>query len=246
MLMSGVHATRVTRHRGHLLGSGQTVRRLRRLILLGAPSLWLPHAPLCNIVPCPVSDHCDVSLSLGSLPDSVSRGPSFWKLNTSVLSEPEYVDEISFWSSWQNFKESYSYLSWIGGIWVRRELSLCLSTTASVILLLKGLNSRHFQMSQLEDQGHVASLSEYQSALSELQTFTLEKARSTQVRSCSRWVKEDEFSSAYFFQLKKKRKAESTISSLKVGDCSVTSTSHLCLRHLTSTKACIPPVKLTK
>ena len=170
-----------------------------KIDLIGCPESWPPHVPLWNIVPCPVSDHCDVFLSLSSLPDSVSQGPSFQKLNTSVLSEPEYVDEISFWSSWQNFKESYSYLSWIGGIWVRWELSLCLSTTASIILLLKDLNSRHFQMSQLEDQGHVASLSEYRSALSELQTFSLEKARSTQVRSRSRWVKEDEFSSAYFF-----------------------------------------------
>ena len=37
-----------------------------------------------------------------SIPDVVPPGPGFWKLNTSVLNDPEYVALISdAWSSWR-------------------------------------------------------------------------------------------------------------------------------------------------
>ena len=45
-------------------------------------------------MPCPFSDHSAVSLTW-SLPDSISRGPGLWKLNCSVLDDPDYVDLMS-------------------------------------------------------------------------------------------------------------------------------------------------------
>ena len=47
------------------------------------------------------------------------------------------------------------------------------------------------------------------------------------MRSRSRWVEEGESSTAYLFCLERKRKAEGTISSLKVGVRFVSSTSDL-------------------
>ena len=65
-----------------------------RIDLFGVPFSWVSSVSSCNIVPCPFSDHCGVCLSL-SIPDAVPPGPGFWKLNTSVLNDPEYVALIS-------------------------------------------------------------------------------------------------------------------------------------------------------
>ena len=89
------------------------------------------------------------------------------------------------------------------------------------------MSQRVAGLKSLVDQGHVSALSDYKVALSNLQEFSLDEARGAQVRSRARWVEEGESSTAYFFRLEKKRRAESTISSLKVGDRSVTSTEGL-------------------
>lgn len=79
----------------------------------------------------------------------------------------------------------------------------------------------------LVDQGHVSALPDYKTALSELQEFSLGQAHGMQVHLRARWVEEGESSTAYFFRLEKRHKAEGIIPSLKVGDRSVTSTEDL-------------------
>ena len=80
-----------------------------RIDLVGCPVSWLPSVSSCEILPCPFSDHSAVALSLSSIPDAVPRGPSFWKLNTSILKEPDFVSEIStFWSAWRDSRDSFS------------------------------------------------------------------------------------------------------------------------------------------
>ena len=37
-----------------------------------------------------------------SVPDAITPGPDLWKLNLSVLNDPEYVSLITgFWSFWR-------------------------------------------------------------------------------------------------------------------------------------------------
>ena len=85
--------------------------RASRIDLVGCPVSWLPSVSSCDICACLVSDHSAVVLSLASLPNAVPHGPGFWKLNTSVLTESDYIGEISsFWSAWQNSKGSFSSL----------------------------------------------------------------------------------------------------------------------------------------
>ena len=65
-----------------------------RIDYIGCPYVWVSSVSSCDIVPCPFSDHCAVSLSV-SIPDVVPPGPGLWKLNTSVLEEEGYVHLIS-------------------------------------------------------------------------------------------------------------------------------------------------------
>ena len=58
--------------------------------LFGVPFSWVPSVSSCTFVPCPFSDHCGVYLSL-SIPDTVPPGPGLWKLNISVLDDPDHL-----------------------------------------------------------------------------------------------------------------------------------------------------------
>ena len=206
--------------------------RASRIDLVGCPVSWLPLVSSCDVFACPVSDHSAVSLILSSLPGAVSRGPGFWKLNASVLSEPDYIAEIlSFWSAWQDCKESYSSLLdwWDLGKARIKSLSIgyCRRRSAHCRARSNLLSAEVARLKCLVDQGHVSALLDYKKALSELQEFSLDQARGAQVRSRARWVEDGESSMAYFLRLEKKRKAEGIISSLRVGDHSVTSTEDL-------------------
>lgn len=203
-----------------------------RIDLVGCPISWLSSVSSCDIFACPVSDHSTVSLSLKSLPDAVLRGPGFWKLNTSILAESDYVGEISaFWSAWRCSRDSFSsLLDWwdLGKAHIKSlSIDYCRRHSAMKRERFKLLSEKVASLKSLVDQGHVSALSDYREELSDLQEFSLDEARGAQVRSRARWVEEGESSTAYFFHLEKKPKVESTISSLKVGDRSVTSTEDL-------------------
>ena len=72
-----------------------------RIDLIGVPYVWVSSVSSCDIIPCPFSDHCGVSLSV-DVPDVVPPGPGLWKLNVSVLEDESYVKLITdAWSSWR-------------------------------------------------------------------------------------------------------------------------------------------------
>lgn len=169
---------------------------------------------------------------MDSLPGVVPQGPGFWKLNTSVCLESDYVSLISsFWSDWQNSKGSFlSLLDWwdLGKARIKSlSIDYCRRRSAKMRAQSKLLSEKVAHFKSLVDQGHVSALSEYRKALSDLQVFSLDQARGAQVRARARWVEEGESSTSYFLRLEKKRKVESTISSLKVGDRVVGSTGDL-------------------
>ena len=72
--------------------------RSSQIDLIGCPFSWLLAVSSCDIVPCPFSDHFAV-LPASSVPQAVPMGSGLWKLNVSVLEEPDYLRLISdFWS----------------------------------------------------------------------------------------------------------------------------------------------------
>jgi len=74
------------------------------LVLL--PTKWA-HLLKTSKIPCPFSDHQAVS-STFSLPDAVDIGPSFWKLNISLLTNNEYREAVvSFWSSLKLWRDEF-------------------------------------------------------------------------------------------------------------------------------------------
>ena len=82
-----------------------------RIDLFGVPYVWVSSVSFCDILPCPFSDHCAVSLTI-SVPDVVPPGPGLWKLNISILDEVEYVKNISdFWQTWHGSIQQFPSLA---------------------------------------------------------------------------------------------------------------------------------------
>ena len=92
-----------------------------RIDLIGCPFSWLSTVSSCDIVPCPFSDHSAVLLS-SSVPQAVPMGSGLWKLNVSVLEEPDYFRSFLIFGPVGGIECLLSLLSLIGGRWENRTL----------------------------------------------------------------------------------------------------------------------------
>ena len=204
-----------------------------RIDLFGVPYVWVPSVLSCDIVPCPFSDHCAVSLSV-DVPDVVPPGPGLWKLNTSILVDDDYVSLITdLWVNWRACIPRFPSLA----KWWEKGKSLIKGATIRFCCDRSAARSKNRDLlvrlaDHLKakiDAGSVSCLAPYQGVLSQLAKFDLEAAKGAQVRSRIRWVEEGETSSAYFFRLEKKNAADRWISALREGDGTIVSSpSDLC------------------
>ena len=107
----------------------------------GSPSLFSSESPSANaevppvhnvsdpdpateLVPCPYSDHCALSVNL-VIPQSIPRGPGYWKLNCTLLKDSDYCNSIrAFWSYWRSRKSDFPSLLWDEGKAQVKRLSI--------------------------------------------------------------------------------------------------------------------------
>ena len=66
-----------------------------RIDFILVPHVWVPSVSSSDIVACPFSDHCAVVTSV-CVPEVPSHGPGVWKLNLSVLNDPDYLSYFQF------------------------------------------------------------------------------------------------------------------------------------------------------
>ena len=205
-----------------------------RIDYIGCPYVWVSSVSSCDIVPCPFSDHCAVSLSV-SVPDVVPPGPGLWKLNTSVLEEEGYVHLISnFWNGWRCQCHLFpSLVKWwemgksrIKGLTVH----YCCSRSSALSVKRDLLSRLSSHLKDRVDNGQLSLVETYQSVLHQLAELDVEVAKGAQVRARARWIEEGESSSAYFFRLEKKCGADRWISAIRNDDGTIVSApDDLCL-----------------
>ena len=180
-----------------------------RIDLIRCPSVWLP---LADIPPCPFSDHSAVALTW-SLPGTISRGPGLWKLNCSILDDPEYINLVSsFWTSWQRCWQSFSspLLWWDRGKSRIKGLTInyceqCSQAKRQEQDLLSSL-AVHLKCQIVA--GATFPLPIYHSVLDRLKSLDLVPASGAQICSLVKWVEEGESSSSFFCHLEKKNCAD--------------------------------------
>ena len=200
-----------------------------RIDLFGVPFAWVPSVSSCSVYVCPFSDHRGLCLSL-SVPDAVPPGPGYWKLNTSILDDPDYRQLVrDEWSAWRLAIPRFPSLAkwWdrgkskIKGLTIRFCANKARTTSSSRDALVRLV--QHLQAKV--DSGITSCIDPWRSACSELARLDSHAARGAQVRARVRWVEEGESSSQYFLRLEKKRSADRHISALREPDGSIVSSS---------------------
>ena len=188
---------------------------LSRIDLIGVPSTWSCFAVSCDILACPHSDHCAVALSI-NIPSPAKLGPGFWKLNLSILTDPEYVECIhNFWSCWRLQKHLYNNLllwwdlakQWIRTLTIRFCSLLNRSKRSERANLEKQIRNLKIQI----DAGNSSVIPQYKQLLDQLAKLDAHQAEGLRVRSRVQWAEENESSSAFFFKTIKKRRSDNTI-----------------------------------
>ena len=134
-----------------------------------------------------------------------------------------------FWSFWRTRILSFSSLDcwWDEGKREIRRLSIdfC-KRRAAVKRMERDLLTRLADfLKQRIDAGAMFCFGPYQTVLSNLAKLDLYAACSAQIRSRTRWVKEGESSSSYFFRLVTKQSADRLVSALHLPDGSIVNSS---------------------
>ena len=190
-----------------------------RIDFLGVPATWSSFVSNTAMISCPYSDHCAVSVSI-NLPSPVKYGPSFWKLNTSVLDDPDYCHLINtFWNVWSTRRRDFSSLSswWDAGKAEIKSISIkfCSSRAKRRRQRRSLLEARIASLKALLDQGDASVMGSYKECLAELALLDKLETDGLKVRSRVKWAEEGESSSSFFFKSCKKQRLSSTIFSIK-------------------------------
>ena len=204
-------------------------RQASRLDMFWIASFFLPLILAVDILPFFRSDHSYVYLKF-SLPGVVHRGPGVWKLNTSHMSDPSFILLITrFWESWQAEKRSFSFLTawWDAGkVRLQRLIKSYSKRQASTYRKqVRSLERTLYFLDRRSENGEdVAGL--LSDTKSELEELHRQRARGCCLRAGVQWAEEGEASTAYFFNLERKRGQERLFSAIRtLGDIVVRSVS---------------------
>ena len=154
------------------------------------------------------SDHSYVFLRI-SLPSLPERGPGIWKLNSSLLRDEDFCQQVrSFWQSWQLEKPTFPSVSvwWDAGKSRLKRLVRKYSQqkACSRRSRIKSLENTLYHLSRRQSKGDdVAQL--IKEVREELELEHIHAAHGAQVRAREQWAEEGETSSAYFLRQEKTR-----------------------------------------
>ena len=162
-------------------------RRLTCLRSRSAPPGSL--VELCDIIPCPYSDHAAVLL-VCPIPVPLPRGPGRWKFNVSLLKEAAFIQEAeAFWASWDLRNPSSLLHSWwdqgkkrLKGIAIRFSASHEARCNDCRLIL----TSLACQLKAQIDNGCVSLLDPYESVLQRI--ALLDKAEAEGARFVLRYA----------------------------------------------------------
>ena len=155
-----------------------------------------------------------------SPPVQLFRGPGRWKLNSSILRDPDFSSIIeSFWASWRRRKRDLRSIQ----LWWDRGRERLKGLAIAFCSQKKALQERERALlvnlaSHLEakiDQGSVSFTDIDEKVLARIADFDHLKAKGARVRARVQWAEEGEMSSRYFCRLEKKRGTEQWIAAIR-------------------------------
>ena len=169
------------------------------------------------------TDHEAVTINIKPAEfDQRKRGPGFWKLNSSLLENEEFVIKLRFYIKYaaEKHKEIIDKrLFWemikmeIRTFSIRFSKRIAKKKRQKELDLLRELNNLKKQCDQNPDDHEILNKSKIISA--KLDKIAEEKTKGSIVRSKTRWYEIGEKNSKYFFHLEKRNHNKSHITHLK-------------------------------
>ena len=189
---------------------------------------------LSEIYPGYKSDHSMITLKL-SLHSNL-RGPGLWKLNTSFLTEINYINQIK--ATIPETQEEYREDDIVNPslLWEMIKLKVREKTLTYSKNRKKQTKQGETELEQgiaklgeeLDKRNHSdTQVSDLEEEINK-QKLELEKIKGTILRSKTKWYNEGEKNTKYFLNLEKRHYKQSTIGQIKIGDNTfVTSDGHI-------------------
>ena len=161
-----------------------------------------------DIKPAIKSDHSIISLSF-KIKNTYTRGKGFWKFNSSLLRDKEYVQKIN--TCLTDCKEKYKEEVNKPLIWDTIKCELRTETISYATfkakqkrILESDIIQRMEYLDYLINQNELQYLEEYNSLKKDLEDLQYERAKGSMIRSRAEIVDNDEKCSKYFLNLEKR------------------------------------------
>lgn len=180
-----------------------------------------------EIVPCLLSDHAALSISLISEENETKRGPGFWRFNNSLLIDKDYVEMICKKIPEYAFK--YKKVTDKGLLWEMIKMEIRASTILFSKRKAKQKRDEEKELletfNRLQEQIRLnfdeATKAEMDRVKIKLAKIVARKTQGAMVRSRARWYEFGEKNSKYFLNLEKRNHKKKHITSLKKEDGSI-------------------------
>ena len=189
-----------------------------------------------KIIPGIKSDHKIIELTLNL--NTNKRGPGFWKLNSSILKENEYVKEMTLlinkvWDESTNMSDSLARFDWLKFKIMEYTIQYCKKRAKGRRLketkIMKELELLDIKICNLEASNE--EIVRYDGLKTELEKIIEDKSRGAWVRSRLEFVESNEKSNNYFFNKAKDSFEKKTITALDIDGENVTELNDI-MKHL--------------
>ena len=202
---------------------GVSKARLDRLYI---PKSFLSLTNSCNILPCSLSDHSTVTITLQPPSTNSYKRSAYWHFNNSLLEDNTYKQIIEdFWTSWRKKRNDFPNICvwWDFG---KTQIKTLTQMYASKIAkekrhVLNKINRKIANLLSAPESNEETrrALQEQKSYLNKLLN---DEARGALVRARFQHLNEIDTCSSYFFNLEKNNSLSKTIAKIKLSSGVIT------------------------
>lgn len=177
---------------------------------------------LAHIRACPYSDHSAVEVTIQHKPQR-SKGRGVWKMNTSILDNKLYQQEIrAFLKYWKTRKNDWDNIAIWWDVGKKRIKQITIKHCVRKAKYRKSQEKELInKLTELQRQTTV-NTELIEATQRKLTEIDVEKIRGVQIRSRATWMEKGEKSTKYFFVLEKKKQPKNTITELETNTGTVT------------------------